>query len=65
MYIFAPGGKAYVEAANGALREQIVYGSAYPLRPLAQTVADNRQLDFNDDVLPYYFAENAKRIFNL
>ncbi|MCC6534204.1 MAG: amidohydrolase [Burkholderiales bacterium] len=65
MYIFAPGGKAYVEAANGSLRDQIVYGSAYPLRPLVQTVADNRNLGFEASVLSQYFSDNAKRIFKL
>jgi predicted TIM-barrel fold metal-dependent hydrolase len=65
MYIFAPGGNAYVEAANSTLRDQIVYGSAYPLRPLVQTVADNKALGFALDVLPQYLAENAKRIFKL
>jgi uncharacterized protein len=65
MYIFAPGGKAYVEAANSTLRDQIVYGSAYPLRPLVQTVADNKKLGFESDVLQQYFSENAKSIFKL
>lgn len=65
MYMFAPGGKAYVEAANTTLKEQIVYGSAYPLRPLVQTIADNRKLGFEADVLEHYFHHNAKRIFKL
>lgn len=65
MYIFAPSGKAHVEAANGTLRDQIVYGSAYPLRPLAQTIADNRKLGCEADVRDQYFSENAKRLFKL
>lgn len=65
MYLFAPGGTAYVEAANGSLRDQIVYGSAYPLRPLVQTVADNRALGFAAETVPLYFSGNAKRIFKL
>jgi len=65
MYIFAPGGNAYVEAANSTLREQIVYGSAYPLRPLIQTIEDTRNLAFKTDVLPEYLAGNAKRIFGI
>ena len=65
MYMFAPGGKAYVEAANSTLRDQIVYGSAYPLRPLVQTIIDNRKLGFDEPVLQQYFCDNAKRIFNL
>jgi len=65
MYIFAPGGRAYVDAANSTLREQIVYGSAYPLRPLVQTIEDTRKLPFDAGVLPDYFAGNAQRIFSL
>ena len=65
MYLFAPGGGAYVEAANSTLREQIIYGSAYPLRPLVQTVADNRALPFSADVLEDYFSNNSKRVLGL
>ena len=65
MYLFAPGGRAYVEAANSVLREQIVYGSAYPLRPLVQTIEDTRKLPFEKDVLEDYFAGNSKRIFGI
>lgn len=65
MYVFAPGGRAYVEAANSTLREQIVYGSAYPLRPLVQTVQDTRKLPFDAAVLDDYLARNSQRILGL
>jgi hypothetical protein len=65
MYMFAPGGRAYVEAANSTLREQIVYGSAYPLRPVIQTVEDTRKLPFESAALEDYFAGNSKRIFGI
>src|ERR1043166_10205829 len=65
MYIFAPGGAAYVEAANSTLSEQILFGSAYPLRPLVQTVEDTRQLGFGDETLKLYFSGNAERLFDL
>jgi len=65
MYVFAPGGRAYVEAANGSLREQIVYGSAYPLRPLVQTIEDNRAAGFEAEALAAYFEGNARRLFRL
>jgi predicted TIM-barrel fold metal-dependent hydrolase len=65
MYIFAPGGLAYVDAANGSLREQIVYGSAYPLRPLVQTIADNRKYPFEPATLEAYFFGNARQLFKL
>lgn len=40
MYIFAPGGGRYVEAANGFMARQLLFGTSYPFRPLAQTVRD-------------------------
>jgi uncharacterized protein len=40
MYIFAPGGSRYVEAANGFLARQLLFGTSYPFRPLAQSVRD-------------------------
>jgi hypothetical protein len=40
MYIFAPGGSRYVEAANGFLARQLLFGTSYPFRPLAQSVHD-------------------------
>ena len=42
MYMFAPGGGAYVDAANGMLRGQMLFGSAYPLRPMPQSVQETR-----------------------
>jgi uncharacterized protein len=65
MYIFAPGGHAYVEAANSTLREQIIFGSAYPLRPLVQTVDDSRKLAFSSEMLPDYFEGNSRRVLGL
>jgi predicted TIM-barrel fold metal-dependent hydrolase len=40
MYIFAPGGSRYVEAANGFMERQLLFGTSYPFRPLAQSVRD-------------------------
>jgi predicted TIM-barrel fold metal-dependent hydrolase len=40
MYVFAPGGSGYVEAANGFLAEQLLFGTSYPFRPIAQSVQD-------------------------
>lgn len=65
MYIFAPGGKAYVEAANGCMRNQIVFGSSYPFRPMGQSINDYRTLGFKDDVLEDVMYGNAKRVLNL
>lgn len=65
MYIFQPGGKLYVEAANGALADQIAFGSSYPFRAMAQSASDYERLGFRDDVLPKVFFDNANRLLAL
>jgi predicted TIM-barrel fold metal-dependent hydrolase len=65
MYIFQPGGRFYVEAANGALADQIAFGSSYPFRAMRQSVEDYEQLGFRDDVLDKLFSANAARLLKL
>lgn len=65
MYIFAPGGSLYVEAANGAMRQQILFGSSYPFRPMAQSINDYRMLGFDDGVIDDVMYGNAKRVLKL
>ncbi|TEA76934.1 amidohydrolase family protein [Allopusillimonas ginsengisoli] len=65
MYVFAPGGKAYIEAANGALRDQIIYGSAYPLRPIIQTVKDTLALGMSTESERAYLELNARRLLDI
>lgn len=65
MYIFAPGGSLYVEAANGAMRQQILFGSSYPFRPMAQSINDYRTLGFDDGVIDDVMYGNAKRVLKL
>ncbi|TRW95848.1 amidohydrolase family protein [Candidatus Methylobacter oryzae] len=65
MYIFLPGGRLYVEAANGFLRDQLLFGSSYPFRAMAQTVGDFLNLGFQDDVLDGVLFNNAKRLLGL
>lgn len=65
MYIFAPGGSLYVEAANGAMRQQILFGSSYPFRPMAQSINDYRMLGFGDGAIDDVMYGNAKRVLKL
>ena len=65
MYIFAPGGKLYVEAANGCMRQQILFGSSYPFRPMAQSINDYRMLGFDEGVIDDVMFGNAKRVLKL
>ena len=65
MYIFAPGASLYVEAANGCMREQILFGSSYPFRPMAQSINDYRSLGFNEGVIEDVMYGNARRVLKL
>lgn len=65
MYIFQPGGSLYVEAANGALADQIAFGSSYPFRGMAETANDYLKLGFRDGVLEKVLFANANRLLGL
>jgi hypothetical protein len=65
LYFFAPGGARYAEAINGALQDQFLFATAYPLRPLIQTAADCRAFGLPKDVAAKFFSENARRLLNL
>lgn len=65
MYLFLPGSGLYVEAANGFLRDQMLFGSSYPFRPMGQSVEDARRLGFTEDALDAFFFRNANRVLEL
>ena len=65
MYLFLPGGKLYVEAGNGFMKHQLLFGTSYPFRAMSQTVDDFQALDWDPDVLHLLLHENAERLLNL
>jgi predicted TIM-barrel fold metal-dependent hydrolase len=65
MYIFQPGGRLYVEAANGALADQVVFGSSYPFRAMRQSAEDYERLGFADQSLDKVFFSNAAKLLKL
>lgn len=65
MYLFAPGGKLYFEAANGVLQDQFLFGTSYPFRAMKQTVDDFIALGWKDSVLEKVLSGNAKRLLKL
>lgn len=65
MYIFLPGSRLYVEAANGFLRDQLLFGSSYPFRAMGQTVEDFLNLGFKEQVLDGVLYKNAERLLKL
>jgi len=65
MYIFAPGGSRYVEAANGFLARQLLFGTSYPFRPLAQSVQDFQALGLSAAAQRLAMWENPARLLGL
>lgn len=65
MYLFQAGSRAYVEAANGYLGDQLLFGSSYPFRPIRQSIEDAARLGLRDEVLGRFFHDNAARLLGL
>ncbi|MBS0238691.1 MAG: amidohydrolase family protein [Proteobacteria bacterium] len=65
MYTFAPGGGLYVEAANGFMKDQFLFGSSYPFRPMKQGVEDFQALGLSDEAYAAATYQNAQRIFGV
>ena len=62
MYLFLPGGRMYVEAANGCLQDRFLFGTAYPALPFKAAVDRFLALPFHDTVRPKILYENAQRL---
>lgn len=65
MYTFAPGGRRYIEAANGFMRDQLLFGSSYPFRPMRQGVEDFQALGLEEEPLRKALWGNAAGLFGL
>jgi uncharacterized protein len=65
MYIFLPGGSLYIEAANGFMRDQLMFGTSYPFRAMGQTVDDFQKLGLKEEALDRVMYQNAKRVLSL
>lgn len=65
MYLFLPGSGAFVEAANGFMADQLLFGSSYPFRPIGQTIDDFLALGFKESILDKLLYRNAAELFRL
>lgn len=65
MYLFIAGSKPYVEAANGFMADQFLFGSSYPFRPIRQSIDDFLALDVRESALDKVLYGNAARLFGL
>lgn len=64
-YLFMPGAEPFVKAIGGFLQDQVLYGSAYPVREIDKCLDDYIQLDFSDTVLEKTLHQNAARLLKL
>jgi len=65
MYMFAPGGQRYVEAAKGFLADQLLFGSSFPFRPMRQSVDDFAAFGLDEALMAKVMGGNAARVLNL
>ncbi len=65
MYTFAPGGSLYIEAANGFMQDQFLFGTAYPFRDMGQSVEDFLASPISEKVLDKVLYQNASRVLRV
>lgn len=65
MYLFQPGSQAYVDAANGFLGDQLLFGSSYPFRPIGQSIDDFLALGLRESVLDKLLSGNAASLLKI
>jgi uncharacterized protein len=61
VYVFAPGGKAYVEGINW-LPKRFLFASAYSFMGVEESVRDTLKLDIAEDALDDYMWRNAEAL---
>ena len=60
------GAERYVQAANFFLEDRLLFGTAYPVRSLRQSIQQFHRLPFKDDeVKEKVLKHNAKKIFGI
>jgi hypothetical protein len=61
VYVFAPGGKTYVEGMNW-LPKRFVFASAYSFMGIEESVRQTLELDIREDALDDYMFRNAEAL---
>ncbi len=60
-----PGAQDWAAAASTFLGDRILYASSYPVRPLAQSLAEFQRFSYQPEVLEKLLAGNAKALFDI
>ena len=63
--LVSPDMYLYVEAANGFMQDQLLFGSSYPFRVMAQGAADLRAIGLSETALEKVGSGNARSLFGL
>lgn len=62
VYMFSPGATPYVEAAEGILRRQMLFGTAYPFGPV-RLADETEKFGLSSEAYAAYMGGNAERVF--
>ncbi|MBD5655758.1 MAG: amidohydrolase [Candidatus Eremiobacteraeota bacterium] len=65
MYTFLPGGQSYIDAANGFMKDQLLFGTAYPFKPMKQGVDEFLRLGLRPDVVDNVMYRNAAKLLKI
>ncbi|MCY0881093.1 MAG: amidohydrolase family protein [Firmicutes bacterium] len=65
LYQFSPGTQPFIEAANGVLQDQYVFGTGYPFLPMKETVEQFLRCGIDESVLSKVLHANAQRLLDL
>ncbi len=60
-----PGSQLYAEAANGFLKDRLLFGSTYPFLPLDGALRSYRELPIRPEVLEGVLGGNAQRLLEM
>ena len=60
-----PGAQDYVTAANYILKDQMLFGSAYPFAPLGGSIQCIRNMGIHEDSQKRFLGDNARRLLGL
>lgn len=60
----APGSRDYVDAANHFMADRLLYGSAYPVRPIGQSLRNFRAQPLTQPALEGALWRNAQRLLD-
>ncbi len=65
VYMFMPGADQYIQAAATYLQDQLLFGTAYPYRPLVQTAQEFLEFPIDAAVMEKLVYGNAAKLLKL